>query len=106
LCELLERVVKFETVHRIHYLIESRFTHRLPLQLLADSAQCTERTVARLFRQATGLTPLGYQTALLLERAEHLIGQGATIETAAREIGFQTARTLRRLRSGKPALEI
>jgi transcriptional regulator GlxA family with amidase domain len=49
---------------------------------------------------------LGYQTALRLERAEHLIGQGSTTEAAAREIGFEDARMLRRLRAreqaGKP----
>ncbi|MFI6325589.1 GlxA family transcriptional regulator [Nonomuraea sp. NPDC050556] len=88
-----------ETVHRIQDLIEARFTESLPLRLLADAAECSERTVTRLFRQATGITPLAFQTALRLERAEHLIGQGATAEVAAREVGFQDARMLRRLRA-------
>ncbi|MEV4067227.1 GlxA family transcriptional regulator [Nonomuraea dietziae] len=88
-----------QTVHRIQDLIESRFTERLPLRLLAKAAGCSERTVTRLFRQATGLTPLAYQTALRLERAEHLLRQGATTEVAARETGFRDARMLRRLRA-------
>ncbi|GAB2460259.1 GlxA family transcriptional regulator [Streptosporangium sandarakinum] len=88
-----------ETVHRIQNLIDTRFTERLPLSMLADAAGCSERTVTRLFRHATGLTPLAYQTALRLERAEHLLGQGATTETAAREAGFGDARMLRRLRA-------
>ncbi|GAA3470765.1 hypothetical protein GCM10018965_053180 [Nonomuraea roseola] len=88
-----------ETVHRIQDLIESRFTERLPLRLLAKAAGCSERTVTRLFRQATGLTPLAYPSTLRLERAEHLLRQGATIEAAAREAGFRDARTLRRLRA-------
>ncbi|MEV1010457.1 DJ-1/PfpI family protein [Streptomyces sp. NPDC049881] len=87
------------TVHRVQDLIDARFTEPLPLRLLADAAECSERTVTRLFRRATGLTPLAYQTALRLERAEHLIGQGATVEAAARDVGFQDARALRRLRS-------
>ncbi|AWS42936.1 GlxA family transcriptional regulator [Streptosporangium sp. 'caverna'] len=95
-----------ETVHRIQDLIDARFTERLPLGLLAETVGCSERTVTRLFRTATGTTPLGYQTALRLERAEHLIGQGSTTEAAAREIGFEDARMLRRLRAreqaGKP----
>jgi transcriptional regulator GlxA family with amidase domain len=45
------------------------------------------------------MTPLHYQQVLRLERAEHLIGQGATVEAAARAIGFEDARMLRRLRS-------
>ncbi|WP_157252781.1 GlxA family transcriptional regulator [Nonomuraea typhae] len=88
-----------ETVHRIQDLIESRFTERLPLSLLAKAAGCSERTVTRLFRRATGLTPLAYQSALRLERAEHLLRRGATAEVAAREAGFADARMLRRLRA-------
>ncbi|MFG3437513.1 GlxA family transcriptional regulator [Nonomuraea sp. NPDC047897] len=87
------------TVHRIQDLIETRFTERLPLSLLAEATGCSERTVTRLFTRATGRTPLAYQTALRLERAEHLLARGATAEAAAREVGFTDARTLRRLRA-------
>lgn len=65
----------------------------LPLPALA------ERTLTRLFRAATGLTPLGYQQVLRVERAEHLIGHGTTVEAAARTVGFSDARMLRRLRA-------
>ncbi|GAA2266688.1 DJ-1/PfpI family protein [Nonomuraea roseoviolacea subsp. roseoviolacea] len=88
-----------DTVHRLQDLIDARFTQRLTLSTLADAVGCSERTVTRLFRHATGLTPLAYQTALRLERAEHLLGQGATTETAAREAGFGDPRMLRRLRA-------
>ena len=36
---------------------------------------------------------------LRLERAEHLIGHGASVEAAARTVGFQDPRMLRRLRA-------
>lgn len=88
-----------ETVHRIQDVIESRLADRLSLAELAAHAGCSERTVTRLFGRATGMTPLKYQQALRVERAEHLIGQGATVETAARNVGFEDARMLRRLRS-------
>lgn len=88
-----------ETVHRIQDVIESRLADRLSLAELAIHAGCSERTVTRLFGRATGMTPLKYQQALRVERAEHLIGQGATVETAARDVGFEDARMLRRLRS-------
>jgi transcriptional regulator GlxA family with amidase domain len=88
-----------ETVHRIQDVIESRLADRLSLAELAVAAGCSERTVTRLFGKATGMTPLRYQQALRVERAEHLIGQGATVETAARNVGFEDARMLRRLRS-------
>ncbi|MFI6501895.1 GlxA family transcriptional regulator [Nonomuraea typhae] len=94
-----------ETVHRIQDLIETRFAEQLPLSLLAKTAGCSERTVTRLFRRATGITPLAYQTALRLERAELLLRQGATTAVAAREAGFTDARMLRRLRARAKAAQ-
>ncbi|MFC4858621.1 GlxA family transcriptional regulator [Actinophytocola glycyrrhizae] len=88
-----------ETVHRVQDLIDARFSARLPLTTLAAKAGVSPRTVTRLFGRATGLTPLRYQHLLRLERAEHLIGHGATIESAARAVGFEDARMLRRLRA-------
>lgn len=88
-----------ETVHRIQDIIETRMTDRLSLAELARLSGCSERTVTRLFSRATGMTPLRYQQALRVERAEHLIGHGATVESAARMVGFEDARMLRRLRS-------
>ncbi|RJQ82830.1 helix-turn-helix domain-containing protein [Pseudonocardiaceae bacterium YIM PH 21723] len=88
-----------DTVHRVQDELDTRFTERIPLRRLAQVAGCSPRTVTRLFGQVTGLTPLNYQHMLRLERAEHLIGQGATVESAARAVGFEDARMLRRLRS-------
>ncbi|GGM09381.1 GlxA family transcriptional regulator [Dactylosporangium sucinum] len=88
-----------DVVHRVQDLIDGRFTERLPLRDLASSAGVSERTLTRAFGEATGLTPLRYQQMLRLERAEHLIGHGATVEAAARAAGFEDARMLRRLRS-------
>ncbi|MET7443552.1 helix-turn-helix domain-containing protein, partial [Streptomyces sp. NPDC005568] len=94
--------VLFQHLPRVHavHVIDDRFTEPLPLSTLAASAGVSERTLTRLFGRATnGLTPLRYQQTLRLERAEYLIGHGSTLETAAREVGFEDARMLRRLRS-------
>jgi transcriptional regulator GlxA family with amidase domain len=89
-----------ETVHRAQDLIDARFTERLPLAQLAASSGVSQRTLTRLFGQATGMTPLRYQQLLRAEHAEHLIGHGATVASAARAAGFEDPRMLRRLRSG------
>ena len=88
-----------DTVHRVQDLIDSRFTERLPLADLAAASGVSQRTLTRLFAEATGMTPLRYQQQLRTERAEHLIGHGATVQAAARAAGFQDARMLRRLRA-------
>ncbi|WP_372347156.1 GlxA family transcriptional regulator [Streptomyces sp. KL116D] len=89
-----------DTVHRAQDLLDARYAEPLPLPALASAVGVSERTLTRLFGRATGgLTPLRYQQALRLERAEHLISHGATVEGAARAVGFDDARMLRRLRS-------
>ena len=85
--------------HRAQDHIEARFAEQLPLASLAQDCGVSERTLTRRFADATGMTPLRYQQVLRVERAEHLIGHGATVEAAAHAVGFADARMLRRLRS-------
>ncbi|MFI0960421.1 GlxA family transcriptional regulator [Streptomyces sp. NPDC021080] len=89
-----------DTVHRAQDLLDARFDRPLPLPELAAAVGVSERTLTRLFARATGgLTPLRYQQSLRLERAEHLISHGVTVDAAARAVGFEDARMLRRLRA-------
>jgi transcriptional regulator GlxA family with amidase domain len=92
-----------EAAHRAQDHIEERFARPLALAEIASTCGVSERTLTRRFTEATGLTPLRYQQLLRLERAEHLIGHGATVEAAARTVGFQDARMLRRLRARESA---
>jgi transcriptional regulator GlxA family with amidase domain len=93
-----------DLAHRVQDVIDARYADRLPLSDLATGAGVSERTLTRIFTMATGLTPLRYQQLLRLERAEHLIGHGTTVEAAARAVGFEDARMLRRLRA-RPAAD-
>ncbi|MGH3250469.1 MAG: GlxA family transcriptional regulator [Trebonia sp.] len=93
-----------DLAHRAQDSIEARFADALPLAGLAHACGVSERTLTRRFVAATGMTPLRYQQVLRVERAEHLIGQGATVEAAARAVGFQDARMLRRLRGREARL--
>ncbi|XRQ16552.1 GlxA family transcriptional regulator [Actinomadura welshii] len=88
-----------DAVHRAQDIIDAAYTRPLPLADLAAAAGVSERTLTRRFAAATGLTPLRYQQELRLERAGHLMGQGATADAAARAVGFTDARMLRRLRA-------
>jgi transcriptional regulator GlxA family with amidase domain len=92
-----------DAVHRAQDLIDARFTDRLVLAGLAAATGLSGRTFTRRFSASTGLTPLRYRQELRVERTEHLTAHGATAESAARAVGFQDARMLRRLRSRTPA---
>ena len=88
-----------DSVHLAQNMIDDRFTEPLPLAMIAKAVGVSERTLTRQFASATGLTPLRYQQALRLERAESLLFTGASMEFAARTVGFDGARMLRRLRN-------
>jgi transcriptional regulator GlxA family with amidase domain len=95
-----------DAVHRAQDQIDAHFADPLRLTELASVVGVSERTLTRQFAESTGLTPLRYQQLLRLERAEHLIGHGSTVEAAAHAVGFADARMLRRLRARAPlALE-
>jgi transcriptional regulator GlxA family with amidase domain len=87
-----------DIAHRAQDGIEAGFADALPLGDLARACGVSERTLTRRFVVATGMTPLRYQQVLRVERAEHLLRHGATVEAAARAVGFADARMLRRLR--------
>jgi transcriptional regulator GlxA family with amidase domain len=91
-----------DAVHRAQDRIDACYAEPLLLTDLAAVVGVSERTLTRQFAQATGLTPLRYQQMLRIERAEHLIGHGATVEAAAHAVGFADARMLRRLRARAP----
>jgi transcriptional regulator GlxA family with amidase domain len=90
-----------DVVHRVQDTLDRRFAEPLPLRELAEDAGVSERTLTRLFRAATGLTPLRYQQLLRLEQADQLLSQGWTMDAAAHRIGLSDARMLRRLRAAR-----
>jgi transcriptional regulator GlxA family with amidase domain len=92
-----------DAVHRAQDRIDASYTEPLRLSDLARSCGVSERTLTRQFVECTGLTPLRYQQSLRVERAEHLMSHGATVESAAHAVGFADARMLRRLRARGPA---
>jgi transcriptional regulator GlxA family with amidase domain len=91
-----------DAVHRAQDQIDTHYAEPLRLTELAAVTGVSERTLTRQFVEGTGLTPLRYQQMLRVERAEHLIGHGDTIEAAAHAVGFADARMLRRLRARVP----
>lgn len=96
---LRHRAHLLDAVHHVQDLIDAEFDRPLPLSELAAIAGVSERTLTRQFLRATGTTPLRYQQALRRERAEELIAHGSGVESAARAVGFEDARMLRRLRA-------
>ena len=85
-------------VHRAQDWLIEHFATKVTLEQLAVVVGTSARHLARSFKAATGLTPLGYQQRLRLEFAATLMQDPAlTLEAIADRCGFEDARSLRRL---------
>ena len=85
-------------VHRVQDWLIRHFAEPVRLDQLGRIAGVSGRQLARLFKVATGLTPLAYQQRLRLELASSLLrNPGLTMEAIAARCGFEDARSLRRL---------
>ena len=85
-------------VHRVQDWIMENPDRQASLTVLADVASVSPRHLARLFREATGITPLAFAHRVKLEVARSLVQNHAlTLEAVATRCGFQDARQLRRL---------
>jgi transcriptional regulator GlxA family with amidase domain len=79
------------------YLID-HMTEDVSLKKLAEVARVSMRSLSRLFKEATALTPIQYQHQLRLELATTLLSNPAlTIEEVAKKCGFEDVRHFRRL---------
>jgi AraC-like DNA-binding protein len=78
---------------------------------MAQVAHTSERHLARLFNEQTGVTPLDYLRAIRLATAEMFLRSGQNVTRAAELAGFRSDTQLRRAwravgRNGSPSLLI
>lgn len=75
-------------IKRTKAYLEAHYAEEVTLQKLARVANLSPFHLARLFRQAIGLSPHAYQTQLRLARARMLLVQGYDVGYVAAETGF------------------
>jgi transcriptional regulator GlxA family with amidase domain len=85
-------------IHQVQDWLAEHATEPVLLADLAAVAKMTVRNFSRIFKEATGLTPLQYQQRLRLEVAAALLADsGLSIEAVAARCGFEDGRHFRRL---------
>jgi transcriptional regulator GlxA family with amidase domain len=85
-------------VHRVQNWLAEHITESISLADLADMAHTSVRSLTRVFKAATGITPGTYQRLLRLELAAHLINDSnLPLETIAIKSGFNDPRHFRRV---------
>lgn len=85
-------------VHRVQDYLIAHLTEPVALDELAQVAAVSTRSLSRIFKEATGVTPVQYHQRLQLELASTLLpNPDLSIEEVARRCGFEDARHFRRL---------
>lgn len=85
-------------IHKIQDWLAEHVGEPATLADLARVGQTSERSLARAFKVATGITPHQYQLLLRLEVAAHLLHDTSlSLETIAVKSGFGDARQFRRV---------
>ena len=82
----------------LHEWVGANLGHDLSLPALAAQAGMSERSLSRRYREATGMTPAKGVERLRLEAARRALGETrAPVKRIARECGFGTEETMRRV---------
>jgi transcriptional regulator GlxA family with amidase domain len=85
-------------VHRVQDWMVANADRKATLEDLARIAAMSPRHLARVFRQATGLTPKQFAAKVKVQVARDLLADPQrTVEAIASSVGFDDARQLRRL---------
>ena len=85
-------------VHRAQDYLIAHLTQPVALQELAHAAGVSTRSLSRIFKDATGITPIHYHQRLQLELASNLLSNPEmSIDEIAHTCGFEDARHFRRL---------
>jgi transcriptional regulator GlxA family with amidase domain len=95
---LASQVAEQPSVRRIQHWIADNLDGDLSVPALADHTFMSPRNFARVFAREVGVTPAAYVSALRLERARTLLETTPMqLDQVARECGFGTTETLRRV---------
>lgn len=81
----------------LHRWISAHLRHDLTVAVLAEQLSMSERTFARFYRRATGLTPAAAVLRVRLDAASHLLaGSDRPVKQIAMQCGFSCAEVMRR----------
>jgi transcriptional regulator GlxA family with amidase domain len=86
-----------QRIHTIQDRLAQSLDQKLTVEDLADAVSMSPRNLTRLFKKTTQITIGDYLEKLRVERAEQLIGEGQTVQSAALHCGLKSPNQLRSL---------
>ncbi|WP_159470320.1 GlxA family transcriptional regulator [Dyadobacter sp. 3J3] len=84
-------------VHQIQDYITKNLHHKLTIDELGEIVFISPRNLTRLFKSATGITIGQYIQLLRQEKAKHLLKENYKAAWVAKECGYKSAASLRKL---------
>jgi transcriptional regulator GlxA family with amidase domain len=86
------------SIHQVQNWLKQHAYKNVSIDMLAQQSHLSERQLKRRFKQATGLTPLGYIQELRIEHAKHLLqSTNQQVEKVANSVGYEDLRFFRQL---------
>lgn len=76
------------TVNRVIDYMSRHYTETITLDALARSCGISVSYLGKIFKSATGHTPMQYLLAMRLQKAKQLLADGASVSGAAAQTGF------------------
>lgn len=99
------RQVDDGVIARVQEWIAMHYDLPQPVTAMVERSGLSERTFKRRFRKATGMTPMAYVHTLRLEEAKQMLESGGhSVDTVAREVGYEDAAYFSRLFSRQVGL--
>lgn len=86
-----------ERIHAIQDHLSKSFHDKLNIIQLANQFNMSPRNITRLFKKIVGITIGNYLAELRCERAQHLLKDGFTVQSAALHCGLKSPNQLRTL---------
>ena len=93
---LVHRRHLHSAVHKVQDAVSTEPQRDWSMPTMAALGHVTERHLLRLFTRHAGVSPMHFLRVTRLERARHLIDQGASVGRAAELSGFRSTLHLRR----------
>lgn len=90
-----------EVILRVQDCLEAHYTEAVTIQNLAAGSGLSERSLARRFRNATGITPVEYLQQVRIDKAKKLlISTSMAVNSVAYEVGYENVGYFIRLFKG------
>lgn len=72
--------------------IENNYNQNIPISILAKLCKCSESGFFKIFKKATGVTPVTYKHNIMIQHALELLSNTAlSIEEISSKVGFSSS---------------